>query len=230
MPVQTEIEYTPQGGRLNTKWGQESPYNQYIPFFYSETKKQYVHGVTGCVAISTSQYLYWHHRQFGTPVATVDSAAYNSSKNRYYFYGQNSQIWNQFYDEDKNYMMYYHLQQMAPTALFIGYIAHEVGTGFGLNSSGAYTMDGAKLIARLTGEPFTNTYSSTPTNLKKILDAGYPLLCSSQGGTHTYKDEKDSTQTSGFSHSYIIDYMRTQILRSESYYAYVPVKEGDDTE
>lgn len=228
-PVITDSEHTPKGGRLNTKWGQRSPYNQYIPFFYSEAENKYVHGVAGCVGIATAQCLYWHHRQFGTPVATVDSAAYNSSKNRYYFYGQNSEIWNQFYDEDKSPGMYYNLQQMAPTALFIGYIAHEVGTDFGLDSSGAYTMEGAKLIARLTDVPFTNTYSSTAGNIRKILNAGYPILSESIGGTHTY-DKKDSKQISGFSHAYIIDYMRTQTWRRESYYAYVPVKEGDDTE
>lgn len=229
-PVTTEGEYTPQGGRLNTKWGQSNPYNQYIPFFYSEDDKEYVHGLAGCVGIATAQYLYWHHRQFGTPVATVDSAAYNSSKNRYSFYGQNSEIWNQFYDEDKSPWMYYNLQQMAPTALFIGYIAHEVGTDFGLEASGAYTMDGAKLIARLTDVPFTNTYSSTAGNIRKILNAGYPLLCESMGGTHSYVDNQGNPVSKGFFHAYLIDYMKVKVYRSEDYYAYVPVKEGDDTE
>ena len=72
------------GHIIKTNWGQDSPWNEYVPYKYGTSGS---HCPAGCTAIAGAQYLYYLHYKNNKPVSTVTTATYNSSNNTYTYTG-----------------------------------------------------------------------------------------------------------------------------------------------
>lgn len=187
-------EYTPKGGRLNTRWTQYNPYNQFTPYFTDGSGK---HALVGCGAIAVGQYLFHSHKYFGIPLSTVNAANYNTTTNTYSFSGSSSTIWDTMVmdsrDEDAT----------KSTAIFLGWVGKELNTSYGTNQnegSSTYEEDYPSFLKKQCNHQFDYQNFST-VNLKNVLIEGHPALSISW----LYKFDYDGSRTT-VGHAYLIDY------------------------
>ncbi len=193
----SEWEYTPRGGRLQTKWSQDGYYNQYTPFF---TDRKDVHSDLGCGAVAVGQMLYHSNKYFGTPATTVNKATYNSKTNTYSFSGKDSNIW-KLMDSGEDSSFCTDPEKMKPTAVFLGYIATLIKSEFGLKygqGTPAYAKDCANELSKqmnivLNGEFFNSD------GVQATLKNGYPV-CS-----HFYYREGNDKL---YGHGFLIDWLK----------------------
>ncbi|MDE5969407.1 MAG: C10 family peptidase [Muribaculaceae bacterium] len=219
---QRTIIETPKNGRLKTKWGQSTYFNQFTPYFKNNDS---IHSYVGCMPVAVGQFLYFMHQEFGVPATTVTNAVYNSSKNTYSFTGSSSTVWNEF-----SMYNYYDNEIMKPTAIFLGYIGTQIGTIYGKTyrdggkSDGSGTpFDGAiKFINSQTG--LTPQVISVKSSLdcSNMLRKGYPVIMMANGNS--------KIDGSKASHAFLVDYYEAQLEDWRTVYVYQKVKEGEDTE
>ncbi|MCM1355379.1 MAG: C10 family peptidase [Staphylococcus sp.] len=209
----------PKGGRLITKWDQDSYYNLYTPFYRDETS---IHAPVGCVAVALGQFFYHSHYNFGRPVATVTDAQYNSTNNTYSYSGSSSSVWDSFNSNpDKWYMPEY----MKPTAIFLGYIGKSINTDYGkiynrFDDKGIHRPDGstAQTISDISVNFFKNQTgldldikSADSGNVASVLEKGYPVVV------------RSSINGSNIGHAYLIDYYESEWTEYYNYYTTSPL-------
>ena len=219
---QRTIIETPKNGRLKTKWGQSTYFNQFAPYFKNNDK---VHSYVGCMPVAVGQFLYFMHQEFGVPATTVTNAVYNSSKNTYSFTGLSSTVWDNF-----SMYNYYDNERMKPTAIFLGYIGTQIGTNYGKTyreggkSDGSGTpFDGAiKFINSQTGLTPQVISAKSSLDCSNMLRKGYPVIMMANGYS--------KIDGSKACHAFLLDYYEAQLEDWRTVYVYQKVKEGEDTE
>ena len=105
----------------STDWEQDSPWNNYVPFYTNSN----IHAYAGCGPVAAAQYLYYLHYKYGKPATTVTSGTYNSSSNTYSYSG-NASIWNQMAKESTDAGTDY-------AGIFIGYVGQSCNATYGKN-------------------------------------------------------------------------------------------------
>lgn len=226
--IATEIdekEWTPKGGRLSTKWNQDSYFNQCIPYF---TDGSGYHAYVGCGAVAVGQYIFHSNKFFNLPQTTVTDATYNQNTNSFTFSGSSSNVWSQMNDGSDP-LMYKDQQRMLPTSIFLGYVAKELNSQFGQNygdGTGTYTYSYVNFIRRICGKEL-NVINFNFVKTRDILASGYPVIATSSGS----KIHNGNTNYVG--HAYIIDYASTYVETYYDVYAYVKTSDNyvvDDKE
>lgn len=198
--------------------------------FVKDNNNRYVQAPTGCTPITISQYLYWHHCQHGTPVYMVDTATYNESSMDYSFSGNSATVWNLYYNNDNSIEDLLDDVLMSPTAIFIAYVGQKLETRYNYDNSSTTLGSETGTLKFFLNENYSYSTNSSGENLMTILSAGYPVICVTTSGRFTYIDKYNVTQTTGFSHSYLIDYLENHWSNIDEYWAYVQINGGDDTE
>lgn len=172
---------------IKTKWGQDNPWNAYVPLKSTGT----AHRPVGCVGVAFAQYAYFLHFKEGKPTFIPSGASYNAQSAQYSFYGDNSQesSWvNMAKDKyDGN---------TQSASMFIGYVAKTVGTKY-ITKEGKDLSDGYPDIAvrdylnPQTGHNY-KLYKVDYSSASKIitqLRKGYPVLAggrNSEDGGHRF--------------------------------------------
>lgn len=182
---QRTIIETPKNGRLKTKWGQSTYFNQFTPYFKNNDK---VHSYVGCMPVAVGQFLFFMHQEFGVPTTTVTNAVYNSSKNTYSFTGSSNTVWNEF-----SMYNYYDNERMKPTAIFLGYIGTQIGTNYGKiyreDDKGNNISDGSStkfsgavdFIKSQTGLTPQVISAKSSLDCSNMLKKGYPVIMMANG-------------------------------------------------
>lgn len=167
------------GHIIKTNWGQDSPWNEYVPYKYGTSGS---HCPAGCTAIAGAQYLYYLHYKNNKPVSTVTTATYNSSNNTYTYTGNNSTVWNQMAKNQSA------SSGQAAAAIFIGYVGQQINTKYGINESGSNRYYLADFLNQLGynytvkdidySYIITQLYNNIPTVISIFnKDAGHTLIC-----------------------------------------------------
>lgn len=208
----TKNVYEPKGGRLKTKWGQGSYFNQCTPFYGDEANQ---HTYVGCVPVAFGQFLYHSHYNFGQPMYTVTDAAYDSSKNTYSFSGMSSTIWDSF-----NTDLYWNFfpNDMKPTAVFLGHIGVSIGVHYGKRYN--YPNDKDKHDGTSSDLRYSKCieFIENQANLKveivdleqkyviSNLEKGYPVVA------------QVFLKNDSYGHAFLIDHCDTEMTSFYNYY------------
>ncbi|MDE5673202.1 MAG: C10 family peptidase [Duncaniella sp.] len=197
-------EYTPTGGRLKTKWSQGGYFSLFTPFVGGN------HAPVGCTAVAIGQYLYFTHYKDNCPEVTVTDAIYDKKNNSYRFSGSSSTVWNSFASTHRYDSIY-----MAPTAIFLGWVAQKIDTKFGESSSSAgfrnATLSFFNNQTRLNATP--SQYSKSL--MEEVLQNGYPVFI------------RADSEAGG--HAWLIDYCETDGYTVSDYYIYVKKSSSPDS-
>lgn len=177
------------GHLLSTEWGQGgdnwpySGWNVNTPYAWDNTRNNYYHCPTGCVAVSMSQILYYLHYQLNKPTGlyhTVSSTGYIYDSNNYNVsfsksnYVDPSPRWDQmahnFFDINTSYV-----------ADLMADVGNRVGMTYSLTSSGAFPSTSAFNSFGITC--LANNYNSS--YVLSELDNNIPVLVSAYAHSYT---------------------------------------------
>lgn len=192
---------------LKTKWHQDSPYNQFIPYMGNGV----THSHAGCASVALAQYLYYWHNQYGLPPYSVTSATYNAVTNTYSFSGSSVTIWDEMPFGDWLFITIEEAEVEArPAALLIGNIASCLGTIFAEEES-----LGSNTITDIMAS-YVNEQTHQTLLLKNFASASiYNMLKSKKPVITNLFHTGDST-----GHAVVTDYVRQE--KSYRDYYYVP--------
>lgn len=186
---------TTSGKLITTSWHQNPPYNSYTPYQY-DANNELKHTKVGCVAVAAGQVINAMRKDKtngGQIPYTVTMPYVENGTLAVNSYSSNWSL----------------LQQSNYAAMFLSFLGRELNNNYGLNGSGAYTIDVCDLLSMYnigysyvhTNNPNDNVYSYA--NVYGSLLGGSPVIIA-------------STDTiSGEGHSYIAD----AYIHSESYTA-----------
>lgn len=180
-----------------TRWGQENPWNVYVPFVAGSATK---HCLAGCAAVAAAQYLYYLRYKNNKPASTVTTATYSSASNTYSYTGSSSTIWNQMAKTASDSGTDY-------AAILIGYVGNSVGMGYGEYESG---VNIGKIISFINGYGYNYKLSS--------MEYGY-ITSELIAGRAVYA-RSDNTGGEG-GHQFIIDRYRSITESSTSTFGWV---------
>ena len=173
---------------VQTKWGQNAPYNNQCP------KNANGRAITGCVATSMAQLLYYHYHDGGLTTG-IGSHAYTHPT-----YGLQSVDYSAtMYDWDnmiESYASSYTTAQAEAVATLMYHCGVAVNMSYGTSASSAFSSDIPAALINYFNFSVTTTYkrrySSDSTvywmnDLKKELDAGRPMEYNGTGsGGHSF--------------------------------------------
>ena len=169
---------------IQTKWGQESPWNLYAQKKYNSETYSYINALVGCVAVAVGQYQYYTHYKDGVPLNTVSTITATSNGLDYTFSGASSTVWDKMAKiENDNGEQY--------SAMLMGYVGRQMSAEYGLNVTNILPKNMEKYLENTYGVDF---YSEKPTFdvIRRYIDKSYPLIASG-------KDQKNG------SHCFLID-------------------------
>lgn len=180
---------------IQTKWGQESPWNLYAQKKYNSETFSYKNALVGCVAVAVGQYQYYTHYKDGVPLNTVSSVVATSNGLDYTFSGTSSTVWDKMAKNDKDDGTHY-------SAMLLGYVGRQMSAVYGLSVTNILPKNMEKYLENTSGVDF---YSEKPTFdvIRRYIDKSYPLIASG-------KDPKNG------SHCFLID-QYTQSGRTVKY-------------
>lgn len=193
---------TAVGHLIQTKWGQNAPWNKCVPY----TTDYITRCPTGCVAVAGAQMLYFLHYKIGKPVnmysqgscigwANGDNYSYSFS-----FSNPTSTVWDA--------MAKYYWQESAATekvAILMGYVGCQVGMKYDDTGSSANTES----LVGSVFNPFGISCSYSGYHAGSIvssLNAGMPVIIRAYG-TKTVKKFLGITIKTTYSngHAWIVD-------------------------
>lgn len=193
------------GNRLtSTRWGQNSPWNVYVPFASGSTTQ---HCVAGCAAVAAAQYMYYLHYKNNRPSSTVSYGTYNQSSNEYEFSGSSTSIWDQMAKTQSE-------SGTDKAALLIGHVGKSISTQYGNAESGAKIDKVIQLFNKEGGYNFS----------LKAIDYNYVINELKSGravyarATHKTNENNENNE---IGHQFIIDRYRTTTTSSTNTYGWV---------
>lgn len=124
---------------IETKWGQDKPWNTYVPYKPGSSTE---HDPAGCTAVAGAQFLYYLHYKNNRPASTVTNATYHNLTNDYTYTGSSSTVWNQMAKSSGE--LYGHSQ----AAVFIGHVGKEINMDYQPTGSSAGLSDLSTFINR----------------------------------------------------------------------------------
>lgn len=174
----------------STRWGQDFPWNAYVPFIEGSTTQ---HCKAGCSSVAAAQYLYYLHYKNNKPTNTFSTATYQASNNTYTYTNSNSSVWGQMAKTTSNTGTNY-------AAVLIGYAGKSINTLYGSSLSEAFFSDAIEFI---NNEGNYNYYVTTIdyNYITRELIAGRAVMASAlntdgRGGGHDFIiDRYQSTTT-----------------------------------
>lgn len=217
---------------LQTKWGQNSPWNMSMPTIESQ------HSLAGCAAVAVAQVLYYYHNWSGTPSGLYHSivlSQYNSTvpldandpESDYYQKGiltrsnyfSNSSHWTDMplvnvggTDEQYRYVSDLLLDVGVRLGMF-----YSPGDSFVYVNNNSY-FDITPCFSSVNWTPFQS--STDAQTVLTGLDMNEPTIISSQG----FLDEEQ------VGHTWVIDGYQKQHHETTKYYAWYPIETiPDDT-
>lgn len=193
------------GTKLDTKWGQGSPWNTYCPYIGDDTSEG--RAPAGCVAVAGAQAMYYLRKHFQMQDLSIPSRAFCVGNIDLYtrnFTDFTDTVWEQMATDNNN----TNVDSCAFAAIFIAYIGELVGVTYGEDSSGAQTTD----LPEKVFEPYGITSSTTngfdidivKQNLKKKL----PIVIKGR-----------DAMLFGGGHTWIIDHYKIESREIINYYA-----------
>ncbi len=214
--VTTTTSTSGVGPLMTTKWGQGSPWNQCVPYSDATYTNRCV---TGCVAVATSQMMYWGHYHGGKPTwmfTTGYCSGYSKSKdNKNYafsFSNGSTTVWDQMAISSGRSGTNY-------VAILMGYVGQRLGMNYTGTASGADSDDVPGVLS-----PFGITCSKSGYDYNKVitnLNNNQPVYINGKRtrkdhkvlGVHLYYTYKDG-------HAWIIDGYEDNIVKYTYTYRY----------
>lgn len=177
---------TQKGPYIKTKWDQHDPFNQCVPRISASSATRCV---AGCVAIATSQLMYFGHYNGGKPSWMYSSGYCNgysvSSSNYSYSFGfsnASTTVWDKMALKDS----YYNSSSSELyTSILIGYVGNKLGMSYTEDASGASTDDVPGLLNNF-GIGCSNKGYSYSTVISD-LNSGTPVYISAYAGRKDHK-------------------------------------------
>lgn len=167
-----DINYTtPKGGRLPTKWGQESPFNNHCPYILNTND----HCPVGCTAVATGQYLAHSHRYFSKPTTAPTQAVYNEDDNSFEFSNFNANPWSYFINTANQSTGSANL-----TSMFLGYVAQSIHTEFSAGNSATSVAHCRNFVNSQTSQSLIHAAYDF-NRVKKCISSGRPVIGFSEG-------------------------------------------------
>jgi hypothetical protein len=205
-----EISPTQVGPLLQTKWGQNFPWNACVPLKYNSA---YDRCPTGCVAVAGAQMLYYLHYLWGIPASMYSSGycngwAYDANNFSYSFgfSNANTTTWDEMPTNSEK------------VAVLMGYIGSSIGMQYTPDQSSASTSDLVGLFSVLgincnyTDFNSSSVVASLNNNLPVIVRAN------ATQNDHTFLGLFHLYYTYDRGHAWVIDGYEN--IRSEYTYTY----------
>ncbi len=214
----TSTTFTPVtiGPLLSTQWGQDSPWNTCVPYNENFTSRC----VTGCVAVSGAQMLYFFHHNFGVPTnsySTGSCTGYSTSNSKNYnfnFSNPNSTVWDNMALQREIETIYPELTYSITTgtnyvAILMGFVGNTIGMNYTVSGSTANTEDLGSLFSNYGISSSFGDYNSSI--VESSITNGIPVIVRADAtrtehnflGVPLYYTYSDG-------HSWIIDGRETQ--------------------
>lgn len=190
---------------IKTKWDQEYPFNQYIPF--SLSNGSYVDSPAGCGAVATAQYLYFLHNKNGIPATTISTASLvNATTNKYTFSNKNSTVWSQMAKLGNQ-----NLSKVAKSAMFIAYIAQQINTEYHVDGSKSEMTDACNFISKESGISHSYVNCNYSYVIDQLRNNQMPVvLCA-----------KNNSTNNAIGHTFIADQIIEKKISYRDYYGWV---------
>lgn len=183
----------------STRWGQDSPWNTYVPFVTGSTTQ---HCKAGCSAVAAAQYLYYLHYKNNKPSNTFSTATYQASSNTYTYTNSSSSVWGQMAKTSSNTGSNY-------AAVLIGYTGKNINTQYGSSKSEAFFSDAVKFINNEGGYNY-NVTTMDYNYVTSELIAGRAVMASAL-----------NTDARGGGHDFIIDRYQSTTTTTTSTFGWV---------
>ncbi len=166
---------------IQTKWGQESPWNQYTPKKYNSETLSYENALVGCVAVAVGQYQFYTHYKDEVPLNTVSTVTATSNGLDYTFSGSSSTIWDNMAKIENDSGEPY-------SAMLMGYLGKQMSASYGLKITEITPSKMEKYLENTYGVDF---YSETPSFdvISKTINKSYPIIASGKdpdNGSHCF--------------------------------------------
>lgn len=156
---------------IQTKWGQDYPWNIYSPVDRGTVCP------AGCGPVALGQYLYFSHYKDNLPSQTYSTAIYNPSTNDYTFSGYSSSVWNSMATDDSQVGTNY-------VALLLRWIGQSTNVVYKTDKS---SIDKDEALNFLNDLGFNFTLEDAMSNLSYIdnkLRNGYPTITTANCANH----------------------------------------------
>lgn len=193
-----EVYYDTSEHLVTTWWHQDTPFNNYCPY---DSTHHTSRCPAGCVAVAGAQVINYLHHKLGVPEKSpthghCSGYVYNNTVNQSFGLFHSS-TWENMMPSSDPY---------GYAAMLIGYIGKRVNMSYGINGSGAYTLELKDRVFVPDGINCTTFNYYNGLFLKEDLGNGIPVIC---GGSREYIDSEGRTRTTG--HAFIVDrYKRNQ--------------------
>lgn len=188
---------------IQTKWGQQAPWNAYAPFCLDRNMNE-VQAVAGCTPVAVAQYMYFTHFKDGVPTKCVSQALKQNGS--YNFYAPNEEIWNTM---ARNY--YEYKPRLDASALLIGYTGKCLKSSYGIEATSTKENNCLEFLSNTYGTQFTRTEFKFSLIENSIKEKGYPLIAYAESD-----QTSDGESCTRVSHSFLIDQYK-QISKTYRY-------------
>lgn len=150
-----EVETT--GHLINTKWGQGTPWNCYVPFVEGFSGSRCL---VGCVGVAGAQLLNFLHYDISKPVNFYTSGVFTGDKDDYTYSFSNTSAtaW-----DGMAVNMFDSSSSINQTALLLAWVAYQIRSDFGENGTEAKVSDLRNILADL-GITFLSSDYDNMTN------------------------------------------------------------------
>lgn len=202
---ETTIEES--GHMLQTKWGQDIPWDTCVPYNEEKPSKKCA---TGCVAVAGAQMLYYLHYKLGCPQTMYTAGGYIGDNVNYYasFLNPTVEAW------DNMALTKYSTSGTELVSLMMAYIGYSVGMVYG-EESGAYLNDLNDFFNSLG---LSSTYASyNATTAWNSLKNNMPVIIGA--------DRIDNGVYRG--HAWVMDGWKTVTTNYTYYYGWVDTSEPE---
>lgn len=191
---------------VKTKWGQDTPWNNYVPFDMQDPLQR--HSAAGCTVVATAQYAYHLHSKDGVPAMAPVKGIYNTASNWYSFSNFTTAAWGAMARMSAG-------TNTTGAAVFIGYVAskivppsnfHYAGTGVGVKRAISQYLNPE------TNLEFIDDKLSVVKipNIIKEIQNGYPVIAVGF----------DGSDPNGEGHTFLIDSYRKETQTIEYTYGW----------
>jgi len=210
----TETTTRESGHLIQTRWGQNSPWNTFAPYDSNNPEEKCA---VGCVAVAGAQMLYYLHHTLGCPQTMFTSAVCVGNNNSYTinFSNATTAAWNNMalniYDNSS--------ARRQQSAILLAYVGNAVGMDYGTTSS-AKTKKLKDLFSDLGISSTFEDYNST-TAWNSLLN-NMPVIISAK----TLTDEFPFYG----GHAWIMDGWKTVTTAYTYYYGWVPTPQNNNVD
>lgn len=191
---------------VRTKWGQDTPWNNYIPFDMQDPLQR--HSAVGCTVVATAQYAYYLNSKDGVPVMAPVKGTYDAASNKYIFTNFTKAAWGAMAKMNAG-------TNTAGAAVYMGYVASKIVPHSNFHYSG--TGVGVERAISLYLKPETNLEFIDDklsvvkiSNVIKEIKNGYPVIAVGF----------DGNDPNGEGHTFLIDAYRKETQTIEYTYGW----------